>query len=235
MGASHSTGLQSTDIDTWYTPKFDRMAALNLPKGGGLHGLPWAVFLAQFVDVIWIVALASTIRFALKSPDLASLGHRKSLALPVILVLLAWALRLLLYAVVELKFAHRTFAKAQYVKWTSTFASSGTPSVTARPPRPFTVQFRPWWVALITIFLGIMLVVVGLTIKILFWARFAGGAILAEMMTRIIAELCWTHCRWLRRHLESVLSRYLPERLRQRPRSHYPHPKTRRARMDDVR
>ena len=221
-------------METWYVPKFNRMATLNLPEGEGLHGLPWASFLIQFVNIIWLFALAATIWTARKSPDQVLLGRRKRLFFPTTLILLSWALRLLVYLVVEMNFAHRTFAKTQYTRWASTFAASSETSATEKQARPFTYQFRPWWIIIPVMFLGAALLVLGCKFEIMVWARFAGGAILVEMIVRILVEICWTHSSWLRSNVTRIVSRYLPERLRQLPRASFPHPKMSRANIGDT-
>ena len=201
------------------------MDALKLPRGEGLHGLPWAVFLIHFVHIIWISTIIAAVFSGRTSPDQVSLGRFRGLILPIILLLVAWALRSFIFLAVEMNFAHRTFAKAQYAQWASTFVHSESNRTNRISNQPFTYQYRPWWIAICVVLVGVLFLVIGLEYQTMFWARFGGSAILVETITRLLAEQCWSHSDWLRTKITLSVSRILPIRLRKSPRSTFPHPK----------
>lgn len=78
----------------------------------------------------------------------------------IVLILLAWAIRMLVLLIVELGFIHRVLLENHYREWAATFASRETTLPSSNLSKPFTIQYKPQWILVPILLLRAMLVVV---------------------------------------------------------------------------
>ena len=128
------------DLDTWYEPKYNRMATLRARKGQGLNTMPWNMFAGHFINATWISILAAAAKAA-TNVEKDMLGHFEGFALPVALTTIGHVLRLTLFASWELPFLQRTMRDFEYRKWAKTFASSKGASAAGKTSNRFTHQY----------------------------------------------------------------------------------------------
>lgn len=173
-----------------------------------------------------LVAAAKT---ALNSEHQIAIGHLQGLVMPILLILFAWAMRIILLASLEFGFIHRLLLEDQYREWSATFAAS-EPNP-RNVSRPFTIQYKPQWILVPILLLGAMLILVGFLAQPMFFARFLGIALVTETATRVSAENIWCRSHWIRTKFAQLCFRFLPPRLRHPLRKYSPHAKMDRARV----
>ena len=205
------------------------MKALRFPKGQGLIALPWDIFVAHLINVIWFLVLVVAAKTALDDEHQIAIGHLQGLVMPILIILFGWAMRMFLLATLEFGFIHRLLLEDRYREWSATFtASEPNP---CNVSRPFTVQYKPQWIPVPILLLGAVLILVGFVTQPMFFARFLGIALVTETAIRLSAETIWCHSHWIRTKFAQLCFRFLPPRLRHPLRKYAPHAKMDRARV----
>ena len=205
------------------------MKALRFPKGQGLIALPWDIFVAHLINVIWFLVLVAAAKTALDDEHQIAIGHLQGLVMPILLILFAWAIRMILLASLEFGFIHRLLLEDQYREWSATFAAS-EPNP-RNVSRPFTIQYKPQWILVPILLLGSVLILIGFVTQPMFFARFLGIALVTETAIRVSAETIWCRSHWIRTKFAQLCFRFLPPRLRHPLRKYAPHAKMDRARV----
>ena len=205
------------------------MKALRFSKGQGLIALPWDIFVAHLINVIWILVLVAAAKTALDDEHQIAIGHLEGLVMPILLILFAWVIRIFLLAFMEFGFIYRLLLADQYREWLAIFAAFEPNS--SNVSRPFTIQYKPQWILVPILLLGAMLILVGFVTQPMFSARFLGIALLTETAIRVSAETMWCRSPWIRTKFAQLCFRFLPPRLRHPLRKYALHAKMDRARV----
>ena len=205
------------------------MRALRFPKGQGLIALPWDIFVAHLINVIWFMVLVVAAKTALDDEHQIAIGRLQGLVMPILLILFAWAIRIIVLASLEFGFIHRLLLEDRYREWSATFAAS-EPNL-CNVSRPFTIQYKPQWILVPILLFGAMLILVGFVTQPMFFARFLGIALVTETAIRVSAENIWCRSHWIRRNFAQLCFRFLPPRLRHPLRKYAPRAKMDRAKV----